>query len=119
MDIEEVRIYCLGLKGTNESFPFNEDTLVFKVLTKMYCLESLKSRSINLKANPEDVIRLIEEYPAIQPGFHMNKKHWITIQLEEMIDKNLLKQLIRNSYNLIVSKMTKKEKSELNSFKSH
>ena len=116
MDIEEVRAYCLSLKATSESFPFDEDTLVFKVLTKMYCLESLESKSINLKAKPEDVIRLTEEHSAILPGFHMNKKHWVTILLEEMIDDNLLKQLVTNSYHLIVSKMTKKDKLKLNSF---
>ena len=116
MDIEEVRTYCLSLKATNESFPFGEDTLVFKVFTKIYCLESLESKSINLKAAPEDVTRLIEEYSGIFPGFHMNKTHWVTIHLEEIFDDNLLKQLITNSYHLIVSKMTRKDKLKLNSF---
>ncbi len=113
MDIEQVREYCLSIKGTSESFPFDEDTLVFKVLTKMYCLESLQKKSINIKANPEDVINLIEEYSGITPGYHMNKKHWITIDLEKFTHSDLLKQLILDSYNLIVRKMTKKEKEEL------
>ena len=114
MDIEEVREYCLSLKGTTESFPFDQDTLVFKVI-KMYCLESLEKRSINLKARPENVLRLIEEYSAILPGYHMNKKHWVTIELENFTDATLLKQLILDSYNLVVQKMTKKEKEELTS----
>jgi len=88
--------------------------LVFKVLTKMYCLESLGKRRINLKATPENVIALIEEYSAILPGYHMNKKHWITVELENLSDSELLKELITNSYQLVISKMTKKEKEILN-----
>ena len=113
MDIEQIREFCLGLKGTTESLPFDDTTLVFKVLNKMYCLESLNTRSINLKALPEDVIRLIEEHSAIIPGYHMNKTHWITVRLEDFTDDELLKQLILNSYWLIVEKMTKKQKAEL------
>ena len=113
MDIEQVREFCLSLQGTTESFPFDESTLVFKVMNKMYCLESLDSRSINLKAEPEDVIKLIEEYSAIIPGYHMNKKHWVTVRLEEFSDNELLKQLITDSYSLIVKKLTKKQKVEL------
>jgi len=113
MDIEKVRELCLQLKGTTESFPFDKITLVFKVMNKMYCLENLDNKSINLKAEPEKVIELIEAYSAILPGYHMNKKHWITIKLEELSNDKLLKELINNSYLLIISKLNKKQKTEL------
>ena len=117
MDIERIREYCINLKGTSESFPFDKVTLVFKVLTKIYCLENLQKKSINIKARPEDVINLIEEHQGITPGYHMNKKHWITIDLEKITQPNLLEQLILNSYDLIIRKMTKKEKEELDALK--
>ena len=113
MNIEDVREYCLSLNGTNESFPFGDTTLVFKVLTKMYCLVSLEEKRLNIKAKPEDVINLQEEYSAIIPAYHMNKKHWITIILDDFTDDLLLKQLIQNSYDLVVSGMTKKNKQSL------
>lgn len=115
MDIEEVREYCLSLKGTSESLPFDDITIVFKVLSKMYCLESIDTKRINIKADPERVIDLIEEYVSVSPGYHMNKKHWVTVDLDNFADVSLLKQLILDSYNLVVLKMTKKEKIELNS----
>lgn len=115
MDIEDIRLFCLGLKGTTESFPFDENTLVFKVANKMYCLESLDHKSINIKAEPEKVIELIEEYSSVKPGYHMNKMHWVTIQLDEFIDHELLKQLIINSYNLILSKISRKEREKFES----
>ena len=113
MNIEDVRKYCLSLNGTNESFPFDDTTLVFKVLTKMYCLVSLNEKHLNIKAKPEDVISLQEEYSAIIPAYHMNKKHWITIVLDDFTDDLLLKQIIENSYKLVILGMTKKNKQLL------
>jgi len=113
MDIENIRNFCLNLKGTSESMPFDNTTIVFKVISKMFCLESLDKKQINLKANPEKVIELIENYSSILPGYHMNKKHWITIDLDHFSDDTLLEQLIIDSYNLVITKMTKKEKEQL------
>ena len=113
MDIEQTREFCLNLKGTSESMPFDNTTIVFKVLSKMFCLESINKKSINLKADPERVIELIEEYSCVSPGYHMNKKHWISIDLEYFDNDNFLKDLIIDSYNLVISKMTKKEKNKL------
>jgi len=115
MDIEEFRSFCLNLKGTSESMPFDNTTIVFKVASKMFCLEAIDDKRINLKASPEKVVELIENYSSVLPGFHMNKKHWITIELENFTDNGLLKELITNSYQLVVSKMTKKEKDQFNS----
>ena len=115
MNIEEVREYCITKKGCEETFPFDDVTLVFKVMGKMFALLSLeKGNSINLKCNPERSIQLREQYPAITPGFHMNKKHWNTIGIDGSIPDDLLYQWIDESYNLIVDSLPKKLKAELN-----
>ncbi len=113
MDIEQTREFCLSLKGTSESMPFDNTTIVFRVMSKMFCLESINKKSINLKADPKTVNKLIEEYSSILPGYHMNKKHWITVDLENFKSDKSLKTLIMDSYNLVITKMTKKEKTEL------
>jgi predicted DNA-binding protein (MmcQ/YjbR family) len=115
MDIDELRSFCLNKKAVDESLPFNEDTLVFKVGSKIFRLVSLETPfSVNLKNEPEKVIELQEEYEDIKPGYHMNKKHWITINLEGSLTSSFLKELINDSYELVVKKLTKKEKTELN-----
>lgn len=116
MNIEEIRDYCLAKKGVTESFPFDDVTLVFKVMNKMFALLSLDGDlSINLKCDPEKAIDLREEYPAVQPGYHMNKKHWNTIYMDGSISRNQIEQLIDDSYGLIVSSLAKKLKEELKS----
>ena len=116
MNIEQFRDYCLSLKGVAESFPFDENTLVMKVMGKMFALTSLTSPffSVNLKCDPEKAIKLRDEYESIIPGWHMNKKHWNTITFEygELPD-TLVLDLVNHSYDLVVSKLTKKLKLEL------
>ncbi|MFU8843816.1 MAG: MmcQ/YjbR family DNA-binding protein [Bacteroidales bacterium] len=87
MNIESLRNYCLSKNGVTESFPFDKSTLVFKVMGKMFALTDLEDEilTVNLKCNPENAIRLREEFPAIQPGYHMNKKHWNTIFIDGSI----------------------------------
>lgn len=115
MDIEELRKYCLNKPGVNEGFPFDEDTLVFKVKSKMFCLTNLSNpSSINLKCEPERAIELREEYEEILPGFHMNKKHWNTVSLEGRLSNTLLQEFIDDSYLLAAKNLTKKEKNSLN-----
>ena len=114
MDIELLRSFCLSFQGVSESFPFGEDTLVFKVGSKMFCLTNLsKSLQINVKCDPENGAILREEYLEISPGYHMNKKHWITVDLEGGLTQDLVKSLIRDSYELVRSRLTKKELLEL------
>jgi len=120
MHIEELRGYCLQKKGVSESFPFNETTLVFKVLNKMFALTDLKSEilQINLKCDPEKSIVLRETfYKNIKPGFHMNKKHWNTVTINSEISPEFVLKLLDHSYDLVVSKMTKKERNLLNAIK--
>jgi len=124
MSIEEFRDYCLAKPGTTESFPFDEDTLVFKVMSKMYALTSLKKweegdRSINLKCDPKKAVELREKYPDdILPGYHMSKKHWNTVIVEYgSLPDDFSKHLINHSYELVVSKLPKKEKEALKELK--
>jgi predicted DNA-binding protein (MmcQ/YjbR family) len=116
MDIETFRNYCLAKKGVTESFPFDEATLVFKVLNKMFALTGLDEADfkVNLKCNPEYAIALREQYDAIQPGWHMNKKHWNTVDFSANLDNSLLYGLIDMSYNLAVKGLKKSEKDNLN-----
>ena len=118
MNIETFRNYCLAKKGVTESFPFDETTLVFKVMNKMFALTSLERHPItaNLKCNPEKALMLREEYDGlIIPGYHMNKTHWNTITLEHFLPQDLIKELIDHSYNLVVASLPKKLQQELQS----
>lgn len=111
MLLENVRQYCLSKNGSNECLPFGNDTLVFKVNIKIFCLLSLVSPFfINLKAAPIKVIELIEEFAEIKPGYHMNKKHWITVDLNGKIPDKFIYDLIDQSYNLVYQGLTGKQK---------
>lgn len=110
MNIEELREYVLSLKDVDESFPFGEDTLVFKTNNKIFLLVSLSSSPLqfNVKCNPEKAIELREEYSCILPGYHMNKKHWNTIIVDGTLSQSQLKGFIKDSFDLIANKLKKK-----------
>ncbi len=110
MNIEEVREYCLSKKNVTEHFPFDEVTLVFKVLGKMFALIPTDEAelSINLKCNPEYAMELRAKYEEISAGYHMNKTHWNTIHCKGKITDELLKKLINHSYDLVVESLPKK-----------
>jgi predicted DNA-binding protein (MmcQ/YjbR family) len=109
MNIEELREYCLSKIDVTEGFPFDETTLVFKVAGKMFCLANLDGAlSVNLKNDPEKNIELREHYPDIKPGYHMNKHHWNTVEINGSIPDGLLKQLIDESYESIIKGLSKK-----------
>jgi len=115
MNIEELRDYCLNLRGTTEEFPFDEVTLVLKVQGKMFALIPLDNpeTQISLKCDPERSITLREEYEAIVPAWHFNKKHWNTVKIDHSISGILLCELINHSYNLVVAGLPKKLREEL------
>ncbi len=116
MNIEQFRIYCLSKKGVTESFPFDEKTLVFKVMGKVFALCGLERQpfAVNLKCNPERSIELREMYEqSIMEGFHMNKKHWNTVVPNTSFSDDFFVELIDHSYELVVSGLTKKLKIEL------
>jgi len=115
MNIEDIRLICLNKKGVTESFPFDDTTLVFKVVGKMFALVNLSNnQSINLKCDPDKALELREHYEAVLPGYHMNKKLWNTVLLNDSIPDRLLKEWVDDSYTLIVEKMSKKLREELN-----
>ena len=114
MNIEEYRNYCISKKGVTESFPFDETTLVFKVMNKMFALAGIEEFTfINLKCDAEKAIELREEYDGVTPGYHMSKKHWNSISTNGDISDKLIYQWIDDSYSLIVSSLTKKLQQEL------
>ncbi|RTY89456.1 MmcQ/YjbR family DNA-binding protein [Flavobacterium sp. RSP46] len=118
MNLETYYEYCLSKKGVTEHFPFDEDTLVFKVGGKMFALSSLSQwekgqPSVNLKCDPERAQELRAEYEDIQPGFHMSKTHWNTVAVNESVADALLKELVDHSYDLVFKSLTKKLQSEI------
>ena len=115
MNIEEFRELCLQKKGVTEEFPFDADTLVFKVMGKIFTIAPLERipTQVNLKCDPERALVLREEYDGlITPGYHMSKKHWNTLLLENL-PPQLIKDLVDHSYNLVVAGLTKKLREEL------
>ena len=114
MNVEEFRDYCLSKKGITEEFPFDAVTLVFKVMGKMFALCGLERlpTQINLKCDPVRAIQLREEHYEIIEGWHMSKIHWNTLYIDRL-DPKLTRELIDHSYDLVVSKFTKKLKVEL------
>jgi predicted DNA-binding protein (MmcQ/YjbR family) len=117
MDIETFREYCLAKKGVTEGFPFDSDTLVFKVMNKMFALTSLSAIpfSVNLKMDTELVEQYREKFADVQPGWHMNKKHWNTVCFDAgSISNRDLLWMIDHSYNEVVKGLPKKVKAELN-----
>ena len=107
MDYESVRAYCLAKEETTEGYPFGEGTLVFKVAGRMFVLiaEDNEPLSMNLKCDPEDALALRDQYVAIKPGYHMDKKHWNTLVLDGSLSDDLVRELIDHSYNLVVRKL--------------
>lgn len=114
MNIEELRDFCLSLKGAGESLPFDNKTLVFSVKGKMFCATDLSDYElINLKCDPEEAIMLRERYPEVLPGYYMNKKHWNSIKTSGSISNELIQEWIKKSYDLVVSGLPKKIQQEL------
>ncbi len=114
MDAEKIREYCLSKKGVTESFPFDETTLVFKVMDKMFALTDLEGDlSINLKCDPDKAVELRERYPSVLPGYHMNKKHWNTVLVDGTIPDSLIFSWIDHSFKIVVRGLSQNKRKEL------
>lgn len=112
MNIEEFRSFCLALPHTDEGLPFDDKVLVFKVLDKMFALCDIDAfESINLKCNPEYAQELRASYDSVQPGYHMNKKHWNTVQCDGSISDDLIREWTIHSYDCVVAGMSKKNQA--------
>lgn len=117
MDIEQLREYCVAKKAVEECFPFDEETLVFKVMGKMFLLTDINSKPLrfNVKCEPELAIQLRENHEAVTPGFHMSKTHWNTVVCDGSVPAKLLKQWIDHSYQEVTKGLTKKQRQQLES----
>ena len=119
MNIEDFRNFCISKKGVTETFPFDQDTLVFKVSGKMFALSSLKGwesgeQFLNLKCDPDYAQELRAEYESIEPGWHMSKKHWNSVRIcKGELSIELIHKLIDHSYDLVVKSLTKKQRELL------
>jgi len=115
MNIETLRAYCLAKKAVEDGFPFGEDTLVFKVAGRIFLLASLSANPLqfNAKCEPDQAVELREQYDAIIPGYHMNKQHWNTVIIDGTLPASLIKQMIDDSYHLIVQSLPKKAREAL------
>lgn len=113
MNIEELRAFCLSFGHVTEDFPFDDDTLVFKVCGKMFCLLSINEMCINIKCDPETILEMRESFSAVIPGIHMNKKHWNTVIIDGTISDGLLRAWISDSYQLVVQNLPLKLRKEL------
>ncbi len=121
MNIEEVREYCISIKGAEECFPFDETTMVFKVMGKMFAYMGLERRDegfmLNLKCDPEKAIELREKYSFVIPGYHSNKKYWNSIYIEQGMADDELKSWIDHSVDEVIKKLPKKLQTEYASLK--
>ena len=110
MNVEDFREYCLTKPGATEGTPFGEDTLVFKVGGKIFALASLEAvpPRVNLKCDPERALDLRDRYEEVQPGYHMNKKHWNTVELGGEIPAAEMRAMIDHSYELVSAGLPKK-----------
>jgi predicted DNA-binding protein (MmcQ/YjbR family) len=114
LDIEIYRTYCLQKQGVTEEFPFDESTLVFKVMGKMFALADIDMFvSANLKCDPQKAIELRESNSGIMPGYHMSKKHWNTVSTDGTVSDSLFLELIDHSYNLVVAGLPVKLREQL------
>lgn len=122
MDIEQVREFCLSIKGAEECFPFDETILVFKVMGKMFAFMSLDRKAegfmMNLKCDPEYAIQLREQYEYVIPGFHSNKKYWNSVYFERVKSDNDLKKWIEHSVDEVIKKLPKVKQAEYASMKN-
>jgi len=115
MNAEEIRENCLSKKGVEESFPFGNETLVFKVGGKIFLLVSLESETLqfNAKCMPDKAVELREKFSTVLPGYHMNKQHWNTIICDGSIPKKLIFSWIEDSYQLVLTSLSKKTRNDL------
>lgn len=121
MNIEDFRAYCLSLKGVYDKMPFEKATseydkniLVFYVVNKWFCFVNIDAFDFcNIKCSPEQVEALQEKYEGIKPGYHMNKKFWISVYFDIDVPDKTIKELVKHSYDIVVASLSKKEKEML------
>jgi predicted DNA-binding protein (MmcQ/YjbR family) len=115
MDLEQFREYCLEKIAATESMPFGEGVLVFKVAGKIFALAALDEipATVNLKCDPDLALALRDRYEQVQPGYHMNKKHWNTVEIDSGVPEAELRKMIEHSYDLVVHALPKAQRDQL------
>ena len=115
MELAKIRTHCLARPGTTEERPFGPDVLVFKVMGKMFTLTDAEPppKSMNVKCDPDDCRALRAQFEGIIPGYHMDKRHWVTVQFNSDVPEKLALELIDESYDLVVATLPKKVQQEL------
>ena len=115
MEVDFFREYCLSKGNTTESQPFGFDNVVFKLGKKIFAILSFSdyNPTCNLKCSPEYALELREKYPQVKPGYHMNKQHWNTLELNTGLGDEIILELIDHSYTLIANSLSKSERIEL------
>ncbi|MFD9459612.1 MmcQ/YjbR family DNA-binding protein [Streptomyces sp. NPDC060027] len=116
MTPRQLRAFCLSFDAAVEDFPFTPETSVFKVLGKLFALTNLDADplKVNLKCDPQDAIRLRDQYPGlILPGYHMNKRHWNTVTVDGELPDRLVRELVEDSYDLVVAGLPRAERLRL------
>ncbi|OQQ16283.1 DNA-binding protein [Streptomyces sp. M41(2017)] len=116
MTPRQLRAFCLSFNASVEDFPFTPETSVFKVLGKLFALTNLDARplTVNLKCDPQDALRLREQHPGlIIPGYHMNKRHWNTVTVDGELPDRLVRELVEDSYDLVVAGLPRAERLRL------
>lgn len=115
MNVEEIRNYCLNKREVTEGMPFGDTVVVYKVAGKVFLLVSLDESHLqfNAKCEPAKAIELREEYDCVQPGYHMNKKHWNTIKVDGSVGDKMLMAWIDHSYDMVVKGLPQKERIRL------
>ena len=115
MDAAELRRWCLAQSGAGEGFPFGPEHSVFKVAGKMFALSALERTplEVSVKCDPDLAVELRRSYAAIRPGYHLNKRHWNTVTLDGTLSDQLVRDLIEDSYDLVVSGLPKRTREQL------
>jgi predicted DNA-binding protein (MmcQ/YjbR family) len=115
MTVDVLRDHMLRKKGVTEGFPFGEEVLVFKVMSRIFALVNLERvpLSVNLKCDPERAVELRERFEAVQPGYHMNKKHWNTVILDGTLSDPEMRDLVDHSYDLVARALGRAEREAL------
>ena len=115
MEFDRLCAYLEGKPAARRDMPFGVDVVVYKVLHRMFALIAWQAEplALSLKADPVDVLILQRQYPAVKPGYHLNKKHWITVTMDGSIPEGELKQLIDDSYTLVVARMTRADQAQV------
>ncbi len=113
MNVETLKAYALAKKGTSFDFPFDTETMVIRVMRKIFLLAPVHGSSVNLKCDPNWAEVLRQTYPAVKPGYHMNKRHWNTVTLDGSISDDEILEMVDHAYEQVVKGLTKKDREKL------